>query len=202
MIIEYVGEVIRLSMADHREINYTKQGIGSSYLFRLDNEFCIDATKMGNIARFMNHSCEVRRPPPSTVYSVTVAVVLCEDHSLRGRSAHRHLLEAPDRAGRRDYLRLQVPEGGREDPVPLRCAVLPWLAQLNLNLRQTIPYVNMHTVRTARRRYFPVCSPSSPVDPLHWPHFIVISPISWFRCMFRKVMNPNTLYLSPFGYWM
>ena len=45
-------------MADKREREYEKRGIGSSYLFRVDNQV-IDATQMGNIARFMNHSCEV-----------------------------------------------------------------------------------------------------------------------------------------------
>jgi len=40
-----------------REINYQKQGIGSSYLFRIDEDTVIDATKKGGIARFINHSC-------------------------------------------------------------------------------------------------------------------------------------------------
>ncbi|KAI6192468.1 SET domain protein [Aphelenchoides fujianensis] len=57
MIIEYVGEIIRSTVADAREVNYTKLGIGSSYLFRMDEDFVIDATKKGNIARFINHSC-------------------------------------------------------------------------------------------------------------------------------------------------
>lgn len=52
-------------MADKREREYEKRGIGSSYLFRVDNQV-IDATQMGNIARFMNHSCEVRRSASST----------------------------------------------------------------------------------------------------------------------------------------
>ena len=30
-----------------------------SYFFRLDRDHMIDATQMGNIARFINHSCEV-----------------------------------------------------------------------------------------------------------------------------------------------
>lgn len=38
MIIEYVGEVIRPSVADAREQRYEKQGMGSSYLFRIDSE--------------------------------------------------------------------------------------------------------------------------------------------------------------------
>ncbi|KAI9700580.1 MAG: histone methyltransferase set1 [Bogoriella megaspora] len=57
MIIEYVGEKIRQRVADLRETRYTKQGIGSSYLFRIDEDNIIDATKKGGIARFINHSC-------------------------------------------------------------------------------------------------------------------------------------------------
>lgn len=59
MIIEYIGEKIRQKVADLRELAYEKQGIGSSYLFRLDDDMIIDATKTGNLARFINHSCEV-----------------------------------------------------------------------------------------------------------------------------------------------
>jgi [histone H3]-lysine4 N-trimethyltransferase SETD1 len=57
MIIEYVGEKVRQRVADLREINYQKQGIGSSYLFRIDDDTVVDATKKGGIARFINHSC-------------------------------------------------------------------------------------------------------------------------------------------------
>jgi SET domain-containing protein len=60
MVIEYIGEVIRQSTADLREKRYEKVGIGSSYLFRVDDDTIIDATKRGNLARFINHSCEVR----------------------------------------------------------------------------------------------------------------------------------------------
>lgn len=68
MVIEYVGEVIRQQVADHREKRYERQGIGSSYLFRIDEEFVIDATKSGNIARFINHSCD----PSCTAKIITV----------------------------------------------------------------------------------------------------------------------------------
>ncbi|XP_033627405.1 histone-lysine N-methyltransferase SETD1A-like [Asterias rubens] len=57
MVIEYVGESIRQSTADERETRYEKLGIGSSYLFRIDADSIIDATKTGNLARFINHSC-------------------------------------------------------------------------------------------------------------------------------------------------
>jgi histone-lysine N-methyltransferase SETD1 len=56
-VIEYVGQMIRHSVADLRERKYEATGIGSSYLFRIDLENIIDATKCGNLARFINHSC-------------------------------------------------------------------------------------------------------------------------------------------------
>jgi histone-lysine N-methyltransferase SETD1 len=58
MIIEYVGEKVRQEVANLRENRYLKSGIGSSYLFRIDENTVIDATKRGGIARFINHSCQ------------------------------------------------------------------------------------------------------------------------------------------------
>ncbi|KAI9218999.1 SET domain-containing 1Bb [Blastocladiella britannica] len=58
-IIEYVGERIRQKVADRREALYNSEGLnGASYLFRLDDEMILDATKCGNYARFINHCCE------------------------------------------------------------------------------------------------------------------------------------------------
>uniref|UniRef100_A0ACD6AQC3 Uncharacterized protein n=3 Tax=Avena sativa TaxID=4498 RepID=A0ACD6AQC3_AVESA len=57
-VIEYVGELIRRPVSDIREAQYEKSGIGSSYLFRLDDDYVVDATKRGGLARFVNHSCE------------------------------------------------------------------------------------------------------------------------------------------------
>ena len=59
MVIEYVGELVRQLTADERERRYEAMGIGSSYLFRVDLEYIIDATKRGNMARFINHCCDV-----------------------------------------------------------------------------------------------------------------------------------------------
>ena len=49
MVIEYVGEVIRAQVAEKREKAYERQGIGSSYLFRIDEDLVVDATKKGNL---------------------------------------------------------------------------------------------------------------------------------------------------------
>ena len=58
-IIEYVGELCTQSQADIREAYYdTVPRLSSScYLFRLDKDTIIDATRYGNAARFINHSC-------------------------------------------------------------------------------------------------------------------------------------------------
>ncbi|KAI9012379.1 hypothetical protein DFJ74DRAFT_683574 [Hyaloraphidium curvatum] len=58
IVIEYIGETIRQKVADHREKYYERMGIGSSYMFRIDDEFVVDATRMGNLARFINHCCD------------------------------------------------------------------------------------------------------------------------------------------------
>jgi hypothetical protein len=54
MVIEYVGEIVRQQVADQREKMYERQGNFSTYLFRVDDDVVVDATKKGNIARLMN----------------------------------------------------------------------------------------------------------------------------------------------------
>lgn len=58
MVIEYVGEMVRQAVADERERRYEAAGIGSSYLFRVDHDYIIDATRNGSLARFINHCCD------------------------------------------------------------------------------------------------------------------------------------------------
>ena len=53
----YVGQVIRNNMGDKREEYYDKAGVGSCYLFRLDEDCIVDATRRGHIGRFINHCC-------------------------------------------------------------------------------------------------------------------------------------------------
>ena len=64
MVTEYVGEIIRQPIADIRERRYEEMGIGSSYLFRVDQDTIIDATTKGNLARFINHCCDVSNERP------------------------------------------------------------------------------------------------------------------------------------------
>ncbi|WVR06430.1 hypothetical protein IAU60_003461 [Kwoniella sp. DSM 27419] len=58
MVCEYVGELCRAAVAEVREQRYLKQGIGSSYLFRIDNDIVCDATFKGSVSRLINHSCD------------------------------------------------------------------------------------------------------------------------------------------------
>ncbi|XP_074400324.1 histone-lysine N-methyltransferase SETD1A-like isoform X1 [Zonotrichia albicollis] len=60
MVIEYMGQNILQCpqvVADMREKRYAQEGIGSSYLFRVGHDTIIDATKCGNLARFIKHCC-------------------------------------------------------------------------------------------------------------------------------------------------
>lgn len=57
MIIEYRGELIGNAVADKREVDYERAKIGSDYMFRIDEFTVCDATKLGNVARFINASC-------------------------------------------------------------------------------------------------------------------------------------------------
>jgi hypothetical protein len=57
MIIEYRGELISNAMAEKREKEYESAKIGSDYMFRIDEYTVCDASKHGNVARFINASC-------------------------------------------------------------------------------------------------------------------------------------------------
>mmetsp|Transcript_42289 Transcript_42289/g.101820 ORF Transcript_42289/g.101820 Transcript_42289/m.101820 type:complete len:978 (-) Transcript_42289:819-3752(-) len=58
MIVEYRGELIGNIMAEKREKEYEDAKIGSDYMFRIDDFTVCDATKQGNVARFINASCD------------------------------------------------------------------------------------------------------------------------------------------------
>lgn len=57
MVIEYVGEVVRHQLADEREMAYEISGQYSTYLFRVNDDLVVDATRKGNVARLVNHCC-------------------------------------------------------------------------------------------------------------------------------------------------
>ncbi|XP_042480211.1 histone H3-lysine(4) N-trimethyltransferase ATX1-like [Macadamia integrifolia] len=59
MVIEYTGELVRPPIADRREHFIYNSLVGAgTYMFRIDDEHVIDATRAGSIAHLINHSCE------------------------------------------------------------------------------------------------------------------------------------------------
>lgn len=57
-IMEYVGEVLNSKQFEKRANDYSKQMNAHYYFMALRNDCIIDATKKGNVSRFINHSCE------------------------------------------------------------------------------------------------------------------------------------------------
>ena len=59
IICNYVGEIVTASEAKRRDEEHAMAGEMGSYTFNLDEkgDVCIDATKMGSAAAFINHSC-------------------------------------------------------------------------------------------------------------------------------------------------
>ncbi|XP_018652383.1 putative histone-lysine n-methyltransferase, suv9 [Schistosoma mansoni] len=59
-VVEYLGEILNFDEAEKRGIIYDKQTM--TYLFDLDFEgdahYTVDASQMGNISHFINHSCD------------------------------------------------------------------------------------------------------------------------------------------------
>ena len=84
MIVEYIGQKIRLAVADRREAQYEVEGVGSCYLFRLGKDAIIDATRMGGMARFMNHCCE-----PNAYARVISAI---DNSAENDDDTHKHII--------------------------------------------------------------------------------------------------------------
>jgi len=58
-MIEYIGEIVRPPISDIRERRIYNSLVGAgTYMFRIDDERVIDATRAGSIAHLINHSCE------------------------------------------------------------------------------------------------------------------------------------------------
>lgn len=70
MVIEYAGDLVRPVVADVRERRTYDTIVGAgTYIFRLNDHGCVDATRAGNMAHLLNHSCE------PNCYSRTITVV-------------------------------------------------------------------------------------------------------------------------------
>ncbi|GAQ91137.1 histone-lysine N-methyltransferase [Klebsormidium nitens] len=58
-VTEYAGEVVRQAVADAREKNLYNSIVGAgTYMFRIDDQRVVDATKAGSLAHLINHACE------------------------------------------------------------------------------------------------------------------------------------------------
>lgn len=57
-IMEYVGEVLNSKQFEKRASDYSKQMNAHYYFMALSSDCVIDATKKGNISRFINHACD------------------------------------------------------------------------------------------------------------------------------------------------
>ncbi|CAM9396626.1 unnamed protein product [Heterosigma akashiwo] len=57
MVVEYRGELIGNAVADKREKMYERARV-ADYMFRMDDYAVVDATRMGSLARYINHSCD------------------------------------------------------------------------------------------------------------------------------------------------
>ncbi|CAG9463366.1 unnamed protein product [Pedinophyceae sp. YPF-701] len=59
-VCEYAGELVRDVMAEVRERKLYDRIVGAgTYVFKLDESACVDATLSGNIGHLLNHSCDV-----------------------------------------------------------------------------------------------------------------------------------------------
>ncbi|XP_062849822.1 histone-lysine N-methyltransferase 2C isoform X2 [Trichomycterus rosablanca] len=56
MVIEYLGSILRTEVAMRKELHYKTKN-RTSFMFRIDGEYGIDATCSGSPARYINHSC-------------------------------------------------------------------------------------------------------------------------------------------------
>jgi uncharacterized protein len=56
-IVEYLGQRISWRTADKR-YDDDKMGRHHTFLFTVDDKICIDGAVKGNVARFINHSCD------------------------------------------------------------------------------------------------------------------------------------------------
>ena len=102
-VIEYLGERISHKEADRRYAD-EHEWSPHTFLFMVDKKICIDATIGGNVAKWINHSCDpnceieeedkrifihaLRAIPPGQELSYDYNLVLDERHTLAAKKAH------------------------------------------------------------------------------------------------------------------
>ncbi|CBZ54187.1 Multidomain chromatinic protein with the following architecture: 3x PHD-bromo-3xPHD-SET domain and associated cysteine cluster at the C-terminus, related [Neospora caninum Liverpool] len=120
-VIEYVGDMVRNCVSDLREALYEKQGgggDGACYMFRLDDNFVVDATRAGNVSRFINHSCEP---------NCTCRILVCE-------AGQKHIViiaKTAIRAGEEITYDYQFGIGNETDKLACLCGARTCLGRMN-----------------------------------------------------------------------
>ena len=56
-VIEYKGELVKTKECERRSKMYEAEG-RDDYIFRVDQNWFVDATMKGSMARFINHCCQ------------------------------------------------------------------------------------------------------------------------------------------------
>jgi SET domain-containing protein len=82
-LCRYTGELLRPRVSDLREMRYRAEGLHSTYFFRLDGSLVIDATRKGNVARYVNHSCGPNCEPRLVVADGKHHIVLISKTAIR-----------------------------------------------------------------------------------------------------------------------
>lgn len=81
-------------VADRREILYEQEGVGSCYLFRLDKDEIVDATRRGGMARFINHCCE----PNAYARIITTTTPVIDTDDVEDIIVQKHIVIFADRS--------------------------------------------------------------------------------------------------------
>ncbi|ELA47140.1 hypothetical protein VCUG_01413 [Vavraia culicis subsp. floridensis] len=72
-IIEYTGELIGDEEADRRERVYQDR----IYMFRKNSKIILDATVVGNLAKYINHSCEPNCYATKVICGTASRIIIC-----------------------------------------------------------------------------------------------------------------------------
>ena len=76
MIIEYKGEIIQQAVAEERQAVYQEKNI-DDYMFSMNDGRICDATKKGNLARYINSSCDPNCVSRTVQYMGKPRIVIC-----------------------------------------------------------------------------------------------------------------------------
>ncbi|KAK9823858.1 hypothetical protein WJX72_005968 [[Myrmecia] bisecta] len=83
LVIEYVGEVVDDEESARRVVQYEADGLVHTYIMTLSSTEVIDATRKGNLSRFINHSCDANCETQKWVVSGDVRVCVVARRKIR-----------------------------------------------------------------------------------------------------------------------